>query len=61
MLIELQESKTLPQNNWETNEEHILRERYISPELRRKFFGDLRLQIENCWWSKIKDRKLLMT
>ena len=35
-------SKTLPQNNSETNEEEILTERYIS---RRK--------TENYWWSKI--------
>ena len=45
-------SKNSPQNNSETNEEEILRERYISPELRHKIIDDLRLKIENCW-SKI--------
>ena len=28
--------KTFPKNNSETNEEEILREKYISPELRQK-------------------------
>ena len=36
-------SKTLPQNNPETNEEEILREGYISPEKRRKIIDNLRL------------------
>ena len=36
-------SKTSPKNNSErvTNEEEILRERYISPELRHKIINDL--------------------
>ena len=37
-------SNTLPQNNSETNEEEILREKYISPELRQKFIDDPRLK-----------------
>ena len=40
LLIKLQES---PKNNSETNEEEILRERYISPEQRQKIIYDLRL------------------
>ena len=36
-------SKTSPHNNLETNEE-ILREKYISPELRQKVTYDLRLK-----------------
>ena len=40
-------SKTSPQNNSETNEEEILRERYISPKLWQKIIDDLRLKIEN--------------
>ena len=36
-------SKTSPENYSETNEEEILRERYISPELRQKIFDDLTL------------------
>ena len=40
-------SKTSPKNNSETNEEEILRERYISPELRQKIIDDLRLKEEN--------------
>ena len=40
-------SKNLPQNNSETNEEEILRERFISPELRHKTIDDLRLKTEN--------------
>ena len=35
-------SKTLPQNNSETNEEEILTERYISPEKRQQIINDLR-------------------
>ena len=34
--------KKLPQNNLETNEE-ILREKYLSPELRQKIIDDLRV------------------
>ena len=51
MLVELQKisktqkvSKTSPQNNSETNEKEILRERYTSPELRHKTIYDLRLK-----------------
>ena len=40
-------SKTSPQNNSETNEEEILREKYKSPELRQKIIDDLRLKEEN--------------
>ena len=40
-------SNTSPKNNSETNEEEILRERLISPELRHKVFDDLRLIEEN--------------
>ena len=36
-------SKTLPQDNLETNEE-ILREKYTSPELRQKVINDLQLK-----------------
>ena len=36
-------SKTSPQNNSLTNEEKILRERYVSPEERQKIIDDLRL------------------
>ena len=42
-------SKTSPHNNSETNKEEILRERYISPELRKKIINDLRLKEENYW------------
>ena len=40
-------SKTSPKNNSETNEEKILRERYISPKIRQKIIDDLRLKEEN--------------
>ena len=40
-------SKTSPKNNSETNEEEILRERYMPPELRHKIINDLRLKEEN--------------
>ena len=36
-------SKTLPQNNSGTNEEQILRERYLSPEQRQEIVDHLRL------------------
>ena len=41
----LRVSKSSKQNNSETNEEEILRERYISPELRYKIIDDLRLRL----------------
>ena len=34
-------SKTAPQNNSETDEEKILKERYISPEKRQQIINDL--------------------
>ena len=37
----------------ETNEEKILREEYIPPELRQIIIDGLRLKEENYWWSKI--------
>ena len=40
-------SKTSPKNNLETNEEEMLREKFISPELRQKIIDDLRLKKEN--------------
>ena len=40
-------SKISPRNNSETNEEEILRERFIPPELRYKVINDLRLKGEN--------------
>ena len=36
-------SKTLPQNNSGTNEEQILRERYLSPEQRQEIVDHVRL------------------
>ena len=36
-------SKSSPQNNSVTNDEEILKERYISPELRQKIIDGLRL------------------
>ena len=39
--------KNFSKNNSETNEEGILREKYISPELRQKIIDDLRLKEEN--------------
>ena len=37
----------------EVNEEKILREEYMPPELRQKIIDGLRLKEENYWWSKI--------
>ena len=37
-------SKSSPNNNLETNKEEILRESYISPELRQKIIDDSRLK-----------------
>ena len=34
----------------DTNEDEILRERYISPELRQKIIADLTLKEKNYWW-----------
>ena len=59
MLIKLQESQASPKSNFERNEEEILREEYISPELRQKVIDDLRLKEETFWYIKIKGRKLI--
>ena len=40
-------SNTFPQNNSETDEEEIRREKYISSEVRQKIISDLRLKEEN--------------
>ena len=40
-------SKTSPKNNSATNEEEILRERFIPKELRHKIINGLRLKEEN--------------
>ena len=40
--------KKSPQNNSETNEEKILREKFILPELRHKIIDDLRLKAKSC-------------
>ena len=42
-------SNISPKNNLETNEEEILRQRYVSPEIRQKIINDLRLTDENYW------------
>ena len=42
-------SKTSANSNSETNEEEILRERFIPPELRHKITDDLTLKTENYW------------
>ena len=59
LLIKLQQSQASSKNNFETNEEEILREEYISPELRQKVIDDLRLKEETFWYIKIKGRKLI--
>ena len=40
-------SKTSPNNNSETNEEEILRGRFVPSQLRQKIINDLRLKTEN--------------
>ena len=40
-------SKTSPKKDSEKNEEEILRERYIPPDLRHKFIDDSGLKTEN--------------
>ena len=47
LLIKLVESKIWPKNNSETNKEEILREKYISQELRQNIIDDLRLKEES--------------
>ena len=42
-------TKTSPKTDSETNEEEILRERYISPELRHKIIDELNLKEANYW------------
>ena len=45
--------KTSLKNSSETNEEEILRERFISSEVRDKIIDDLKLRKENYWFFKI--------
>ena len=40
-------SKTSPKNNSERNENEILRERFMPPELRHKIINDLKLKEKN--------------
>ena len=51
-------SKISPKNNSETNEEEILRERFLPPELRHKIINDLRLK-EKSYWKLFVDLKLI--
>ena len=60
LLIKLVESKIWPKNNSETNKEEILREKYISQELRQNIIDDLRLKEESCWSFKILDHLILV-
>ena len=46
-------SKKSLKKDSETNEEEILREKYIPPDLRHKFIGDSGLKAENYWWFEI--------
>ena len=46
-------SKTSPKNRSETNKEEILRERFITLELRQNIINDMRIKTKNYWWSKI--------
>ena len=43
LLVKLQVSQKSPQNNLETNEEEVLRKRYISLKKRQKIIDDIRL------------------
>ena len=52
-------SKPLPKNNLEANKEKILRERYISLELRDKIIDDLRLILYNIIMEYQKTKNLL--
>ena len=57
----LKVSRTSPKNNLETNKKEILRERYISPELRDKIIDDLRLKKNNYWknFSRSKINRMI--
>ena len=46
-------SKNSSNNNSETNEEEILREKFLPPELRHNTINDLRFNEENYLLSKI--------
>ena len=41
-------SKTSLKNNLKINEEELLREKYVSPDVRQKIIDDLRLKEQNC-------------
>ena len=59
-LIKLQESQKLCHEIIQKHEEEILREWFVPSELRHNIIDDLRLKKEDCLWSRIKDKKLLM-
>ena len=46
-------AKKSPKKSSETKEEEVIREKYISPELRQKIIDDLRLKEENFSWFNI--------
>ena len=46
-------AKKSPKKISETKEEEVIREKYISPELRQKIIDDLRLKEENFSWFNI--------
>ena len=46
-------AKKSPKKVSETKEEEVIREKYISPELRQKIIDDLRLKEENFSWFNI--------
>ena len=48
-------SKASSKNNPETNEDEVLKERFIPSELKRKVINDLRLREENHLLSKIQN------
>ena len=60
LLIKLLESHIWPKNNSETNKEEILREQYISQELRQNIIDDLRLKEKSYWSFKIDDHLRLI-
>ena len=60
LLIKLLESHIWPKNNSETNKEEILREKYISQELRQNIIDDLRLKEKSYWSFKIDDHLRLI-
>ena len=52
-------SRTSPKNNSQTNEEEILRERFVAPELRHKIVNDIRIKGKKIFKTSCVDLRVI--